>query len=365
MAKRITLPAGRKWRLGLAFLGVAGALGALCWFRSGSAPEAQAQTPNQIRAAQPAPLPQAPPSSSDYKERVVAYIGNEPVTREQLGEYLITRYGAERLELMVNKMIIDRACQERHLDVTAAEVEAELAKNLEGMKINQTEFVNKVLKSYKKNLTEWKEDVIRPKLQLDKMCRNRVKYTEEDVRSAFEAYYGEKVECRIIMWPKEEKQRVLKEYAKYRDSEDEFANAAKHQASSQLAAVGGKLPPIGRNTTGDPEFEKVAFRLQAGEVSEILETQEGVVIVKCDRRIPADTTANPQAVRPVLIKEIIEKKVVQEIPIMFKELRDQAKPKLILQDPHRPEDLAETVKELLPNGGFTNTPRAGMAPHGN
>jgi PPIC-type PPIASE domain len=363
MAKRITLPAGRKWRIVLASLGVAGALGVLCWFRGGSAPEVQAQTPTQ--AMQPVQLPQAPPPSSDYTNRVVAYYyGNEAITREQLGDYLIARYGAERLELMVNKMIIDRACQARHIEVTASEVEAELAENLNTMHIQRKEFVEKVLKSYKKNLFEWKEDVIRPKLQLSKMCRDKVTCTEEDIRNAFEAYYGEKVECRIIMWPKAERQRVLNEYHKYQNSEDEFANAAKHQASSQLAAVGGKLEkPIGRNTTGDQEFEKAAFRLQPGEVSEVLDTPEGVVLIKCDKRIPADTTVNPQAARPTLIKEIIERKVALEIPRVFAQLKEQAKPNLILQDPHRPENLAEQVKAMLP--GSETSPRTNAAPYGN
>src|SRR5689334_6421923 len=37
--------------------------------------------------------------TADYKQRVVAYLyGNMALTREDLGEYLITRYGMDRLQ---------------------------------------------------------------------------------------------------------------------------------------------------------------------------------------------------------------------------------------------------------------------------
>ena len=49
------------------------------------------------------------PDTSD--KRIVAYIhGNIPLTREEYGEHLIQRLGAERIELFVNKKIIERAC---------------------------------------------------------------------------------------------------------------------------------------------------------------------------------------------------------------------------------------------------------------
>src|SRR5207253_353979 len=62
--------------------------------------------------AQTAP-PALMPGVSDYSRRAVAYIyGNIMVSREDLGEYLIARFGAEKLDLFVNKLIIEHACKE-------------------------------------------------------------------------------------------------------------------------------------------------------------------------------------------------------------------------------------------------------------
>src|SRR5262249_13163998 len=148
-----------------------------------------------------------------------------------------------------------------------------------------------ILKRYGKSEYEWKEDVIRPRLIMEKMCRARVAVTREDMTQAFEAKYGEKVDCKIIMWPKSEQKNVINQiWPRIRSSESEFDHCARLQASPSLAAVGGHIKPIGRHTTGDEKVETVAFRLQKDEVSEVLETTEGLVVVKCLGRVPQDTS---------------------------------------------------------------------------
>jgi len=343
-------------RIGLGVLTGTIALAAVLVLRKVPQPMADAQTPPAKKeVAAPEKLPTSlqqtnntPTTGSDYSSRVVAYVyDNIPITREELGEYLIQRQGAERLELLCNKKIIDMECRKLGIEVTAAEVEDALAEDLKGLNVDRKTFVDKVLKNYRKNLYEWKEDVIRPKLLLSKMVRSKIQVTDEDVKKAYEAYYGEKVECRIIMWEKGFERAAMTDYPRLRDSEDEFNKAAKNQKSSSLAATAGKIRPLGRNTTGNDELEKAAFQLQPGEVSPVIGTPEGLVIVKCDKRIPADTTVNLDAVKEKLTKEIIEKKVAAEIPVAFAELRKKANPKMILQGSNQVEDLTKTVAPLI------------------
>src|SRR5438874_6690351 len=108
--------------------------------------------------------------------QVVAYIyGSIPITREDLGEYLIARQGAERLELMVNYRIVELACQKKGITITDAEVDAALALDLKRMNIlSVKEFDKQILKKNKTTLYEYKEDVLRPKLALAKMCRSQI-----------------------------------------------------------------------------------------------------------------------------------------------------------------------------------------------
>jgi PPIC-type PPIASE domain len=356
-----------KLALGLSWVGVAGL--AFWWGRSGELPQVAAAPPATPPAAQAPAPPVVPPPSAQYTSQVVAYIyDNIPITREDLGEYLIARQGTQKLDLLINKRVIEHACRQQGIEVTEAEIDQALAQDLEGLHLDKKRFVKEMLGQYGKTLYEWREDVLRPKLLMTKLCQGRVKVEEEDLRQGFEAYYGEKVEGRIILWRREEDQIAKKVYSKIRDSEEEFNRLAKQQWNPELAANGGKLKPVGRNTTGTPALEKAMFSLQPGEMTELIETPDGIVVFKCDRRIPPDATAKLEgAVRAKLEKEVIAKKLNQEIPKVFKELRENAKPARILKgSPDEAElerEAVQEVKELFPGGA--KKPERPVAPQGN
>jgi parvulin-like peptidyl-prolyl isomerase len=327
------------------------AAGLLC-FRGGVGSEIHAQGPPAGAASTLEP----PAPSPEYTKRVVAYVNeNQAITREDLGEYLIARQGAEKLELLVNKFIIDQACKERNISISELEIEHALNEDLSSLQVSAKEFTEKILKSYKKNIFEWKEDVIRPKLQLTALVRDHVTYTEQDVRDAFEAYYGEKIDCRIILYPKNEEARATSEYPNLRDSEAQFAQKAQSQASAKLAARGGKLDqPLGRHTAGCEALEKAAFSLQPGGISSVIGVPEGFVVIKCDARIPPDTTVNFDAVKDKLIKEVIAKRIQVEIPKAFLALREKANPRLLLEGANKKYNPTEEMKRTFPAHRGTN-----------
>jgi hypothetical protein len=268
-----------------------------------------------------------------------------PLTRGDFGEYLIARLGKERVENFINHYIIEVACRQKGVEVTAAEVEAEFATMLAGLHTTPAQFEKTMLKPYNKTLYEWKEDAIRPRLLLTKLCRERVHVAEEELHDAFEAHYGEKVACRIIMWPKNELNTALRVYATIRDSQDEFERASRAQASATLAARGGNVDAFGRHSTGNEALEKAAFSLREGELSQVLETPEGPVVVKCIKHLPpqADKSLTDLKVREELNKEVYEKKLQLEIQKAFAELRAQANPKNFFSNAIAEEDLKRQV----------------------
>jgi parvulin-like peptidyl-prolyl isomerase len=342
-------PARRSWRkLALGIGGTGVVAGALSWV-CGPSLLAKPQPAAQMKAA-PTPPPAAAPS--DYSSRVVAYLHqNTPITREELGEYLIARRGAEKLNLLLDTRIIEIACKAKGIEVTAAEIDADLAEDLKRMGgISETEFVKTVLPRYKVGLYEWKKDFLRPMLLMRKLCRDKIHVTEDDVRQAYDAAYGEKAVCRVIYWPPDEAKEAVAEYPRLRDSAEVFEDKAKHQHTIGLAAVGGKFPPIGRGTTGDENLEREAFKLRPGEVSPLLTNlkglPKGVAVLKCDQRVPADTVAL-DAVRAQLEKEVIDKKVALEMRNITDDLRKQAEPKLTFPAADKSEKSVEELRQCL------------------
>jgi parvulin-like peptidyl-prolyl isomerase len=326
--------------------GVVGATAAVCVWGRGMLPHAFAQF-----GATPATSPSQ--AAAEWANQAVAYIDHtHVVTMRDLAEYLIKREGAEKLELLVNKLIIEDACKKKGIEVTAAEVDASFKQDLAGMgAITEKEFVTKVLRRYQKSLYEWKEDVIRPRLLMGKLCASRVKVTDEDLRHAFEAYYGESVKCQLIMFPTSERAHVLEMYAKLRDDPAAFDTQAKQQASSQLAATDGVIKPFFRHTTGNENLEKEAFSMKPGQISQVIETPQGLVILKLLEKIPAKTDVSFEKVRPTLEKEVLAKKVQTEIPICFKELRDRAQPDLLMKNKVYESDTLRDVRREANIGG--------------
>lgn len=307
-------------------------------------------TTAQALAADPEPTAPA----GDYGQRVVAYVYDKiPITREELGEYLIARQGTDKIELLVNKRIIEIACQQRGLEVTAAEVEAAFEEDLKGVRVNRKEFIDNVLKQYGKSLYEWKEDVIKPRLMLTKLSRERVQVTEDEVRKAYDGEFGERVEVRIIIWPRGQEKFAFEAHERLRKSDEEFERYARQQAVGSLAATGGRIKPFGRGCGTHPEVEKEAFLLQPGEVSRLIATNDGTIMLKVDRLLPPDATARYEDHKERLTREVYDKKMAAEIPKLMKVLRDQANPNVILKKTLTAEDLERNALREIRQTGAT------------
>ena len=110
----------------LAFV-VCAAVGAFFWGRlsatQSGGPKESAELNSWTQAAD-LPNPQG----------VVAHLkGNIAITRQELGEYLIARFGADRIQAMVNRRIIELACREKNIFVSNEEVDQQLAEDLRAL----------------------------------------------------------------------------------------------------------------------------------------------------------------------------------------------------------------------------------------
>ena len=103
---------------------------------------------------------------------------------------------------------------------------------------------------------------------------------------------------------------------------------------------------------GDARIEKEAFSLKPGEVSSVIEMQDGTfVILKCVKHIDADTTKRMEDVHETLYKEIFDQKLAQEIPKVFQEMRKQAAPVVFLRKQTSQADLERIQPQLMGAAG--------------
>jgi len=276
-------------------------------------------------------------------KRVIAYIyGTTPVTREEFGEYLIKQYGRDKVRLFVNRKIIEMAAAKQNIVVTPQEVDHIIVEDCKRLGMKKEDFIREILpKKYGMGLAEWREEVIKPRLILQHMCKGQLKMEEDDLKKLFENLYGEKVLCKIILWPKDQAQQALRVYDSIRKDDKAFDEVARSQLNSDLAARLGMVDPIGRHSgPGTAKIEEMAFTLKDGQLSELIATPGGVMVIKRIQSVPAAKGVTYESERDKLIKEYIERQTELEIPKMFARLNDEAKPMYLLA----PKD--ETTKEI-------------------
>jgi len=310
--------------------------------------------------------PPAPPANKG----VVAYIyGSVPVTREELGEFLIARGGHEKLELFVNKKIIEVEAAKRNLSVTPLEIEAGLNEDLRGMGITKKDFEKHILPRYNKSLYEWTEDVIKPRILLGKMCQDRVKVTDEELQREFENRYGERRQAKVICWNAQDQKAAQKQWDEARKGDAEFDAVARTQADPSLASSAGLIKPVGKYPDVENDIcTKVLFTLKVGEISQLFQTPAGIMCVKCTAIIPPDATVKLEGdLKKSLEKEVFDKKLTAEIPKFFNERKAEAKPNLLLKGPPSPAEVREGVNQGIQQtigGTVPAAPLPGPAPKG-
>lgn len=275
------------------------------------------------------------PTDPGYYKRVVAYLNdNQPIYRAELGEYLIQRFGAERLDYMVNRRIVEMECDKYSIIVSDGEVEARFQQDLQsfGTHITEKEFVNSILRRFGKTLYEWKEDVIRPKIMMEKLVDATVQITDKDIQEGFDARYGPKVECRMIVLAQGQEAIAQKVWDNARKGEKAFLDEARQQFIPNLAGAMGKVPPIHKHF-GDKLLEETAFGLKKGEISNLLKMQDGTfVILYCENHLPTTIGVRFEDERTKLHKEMHELRVAQKVPDAFAAMRLRANPRLVLSN---------------------------------
>ncbi len=357
---------GRRW---VSCLGLIGASAAGYVFGL-TADRAAAQLPG-TPALQNPPAVQPTPTMPPKDARWVAMIyGNVPVTREELGEFLIARGGYEKVELLVNKKIIEVEAARRNVTVTDLEVRKGLEDDLNGMGVSREDFTKHILPRYNKTLYEWVEDVIKPRLLLTKMCHDRVKVTEEDLNRLFENKYGEQRGAKLICWGKDDLKIAQKQWDEARKGDVEFDAIARQQGDPNLASSCGRVQPVGKNAYDNTEgkeatVEKVLFSLKEGEISQLFALPAGIMCVKCEKIIPPNTAVTLDKVKAALEKEVFEKKLNAEIPKFFAVLKEQARPDVYLKGPPTAREFQQGTAAIMQAGGITApvvTPGPGSVP---
>lgn len=119
----------------------------------------------ELREAEQEAARERPPTPQDPVARI---FGNVTITREELGNYLIRHITKQQMQAFVNRRIIEYAAHKAKVSVTPEELEKAVAANRKELGVEGPAY-EELLRRYNKSLVEWKEDVVWPRLIMEKL----------------------------------------------------------------------------------------------------------------------------------------------------------------------------------------------------
>ena len=211
----------------------------------------------------------------------LARVNDQYISYEIVAKESVKRVGPEVLDNLINRMIIQQACEKQGVQVSQGEVTEEISRIAQKFKMPIETWYQMLHTERGLTPEQYQRDIIWPMLALKKLAGDKVDVTQKDMQQAFVRDYGRMVKARMIMI--DNFRRAQEAYEKARKNPEKFDEYAhEYSIEPNSKALGGTIPHI-RRFSGNETIEKEAFKLQPGQVSGILEVDHGqYVILKCE-----------------------------------------------------------------------------------
>jgi foldase protein PrsA len=256
------------------------------------------------------------------RSKVYARVNNENLTYDQLAGECTDRYGKEMLQNMINRTMIRQACEKSGIEVSEAEVDAEIVRISKRLNLDVAawyEFL-KVERGVTPN--EVRRDRIWPMLALKKLAGEKIEVTKQDMEIGYIKHYGPRVEGKWIML--DNFRRAQDVYTKAKENPKDFARLAQeYSIDRNSATLGGVIPPIHRYGP-NKNLEDVAFQLKDGEISAIVQIgiRQWVILL---REGMTESDIPYSVVQDTLQNQIIEEKVQKAVARVFDKIRQESR----------------------------------------
>lgn len=253
-------------------------------------PRPQGQTPAGVQPANAVTKAASPPPVSTLQ--VMAVVNGEQITRQELGRECIRRYGEEVLESMVNRQLISDACAQKGIQVTDADVSAEIDKVAGRFGLARDRWLALLREERGFSEEQYRREVLWPMLALRHLVSSEIEVTDADLKKAFESEFGAKVKARLIAVDTPQKATEARNKA-MADPNAFGALSKEYTIEPGVAAAYGVIPPIRRHL-GDPNLEQVAFSLRPGQISDVVHVANMFYILKCEEILPQQFLSSQQ-----------------------------------------------------------------------
>ena len=293
-----------------------------------SAALAAAPLSRAASGAAPAPVP---------NDAVIARVDDVTVTMGQLQGPLVEAYGLNVLLNLVQLELAKQVAANAKVTVTEADVERERKITLDRMfrdapAVDHDNLFEQFLQQQRSSRAEFAV-VMAVNAHLRKVAEPLLagKISDDQLREAFGAMYGEKVQVRHIQGSNLQE---IQEARRRVEAGESFANVAREVSRNQrTGALGGLLPEFSMGTTDLPQaLKEAAFALKPGEMSDPIEAKGAYHVLMLEQRIPPKVFKF-EDVKESIREDLTERAVQETVKQLRQQIVQQAREKLVIENP--------------------------------
>jgi foldase protein PrsA len=258
--------------------------------------------------------------------KTLANVNGQLVTRDMVALECLNRYGADVLESIIDRLIVQQACEAQGIQITTAEIDAEVIKIAKNFNLTPDNWYQMLQAERKITPDQYRRNIIWPMLALRRLAGENVEITDEDLRRAYIRDYGEKVQARMIML--DNKRRADEVWEKANANPESFGELArKFSIEANSRSLDGAIPPIKRyGSNEESALEEAAFKLkEKGEISGIIQIGVGQQYVILQYEGRTKCMVQFEEVKESLIAQIKEEKTQLQVANIFSKLKESAK----------------------------------------
>jgi parvulin-like peptidyl-prolyl isomerase len=296
---------------------------------------------------------------------VVATVNGDAISMQELGNECLLRHGEEVLEDEISHLVLLQALNSAGVTLTEADVLAETkhAAELAGVvdangQADLKAWIAGIMEEQGITEDQYYRGSVWPSAALKKLTSKNVTVDEADIRKGYEANYGERVRCRAIVLSSMRRAQEVWDKARRNPSPEYFGDLAEEYSIEPTSkALRGEVPPLGRHG-GQPQLEDVAFQLQDGQLSGVIQMGDKFVILRCEGRTER-VAIDEGDVREILHRDIYEKKLRMAMSEKFEEINAAARVDNYLAGSSHAPDRGEGAKAAVRQDTAVR-PTAGM-----
>ncbi len=281
--------------------------------------------------------------------------GAVALDRDRFVRFLIDTRGLDALLNLMQLELAKEQARRAEIEVTPADVEAEFQRTLDEAfagvedleEYERDDLLEQLLARQQLSRAEF-DLIIETNAYLKAIAGPTVRgvLTDEMLRDAFSARYGEQAKVRVIG------QQAIGDFGRIRqrlDAGESFEALARElNVEPDLRANGGELPPFTRRSNYPEAFKAATFALEPGGVSEIVQAGDLYYLIQLEEFVEP-TVVTFEDVRDALADTLVREQVERSLPQLRRRLATAlASESLVIDDPELAEQLQARLAALQP-----------------